>query len=94
MVHTIEQQLYRTRKRGTVSGREYSSKYKGVSWDEPRGKWKAQIQKDGRNRFIGRYDEDVEAAEAYDRAAREAFGEYALLNFAEPPPGAVRSAAA
>jgi len=81
VVRTINEQLWATRKRGIISGREYTSKYKGVSWDEPRGKWKAQIQCEGRNRYIGRYDEEEDAALAYDQEARRQFGEHASLNF-------------
>lgn len=86
IVRSIAEQLYASRKKGTIDGREYTSKYKGVSWDEPRGKWKAQLQHEGKNRFIGRYDEEEDAAAAYDERAREVFGEHARLNFPDEPP--------
>ena len=69
------------RKMGTVNGRKYTSKYKGVSWSEQRGKWVAQITKGDVHRLIGRFDDELAAAEAYDEAARELFGEHAYLNF-------------
>jgi hypothetical protein len=45
------------------------------------GKWKAGIRVGGRQTFIGLFDDEVEAARAYDRKAREMFGEFAYLNF-------------
>ena len=36
---------------------------------------------DGKNRSLGRFRDELAAAEAYDEAARELFGEYARLNF-------------
>lgn len=46
-----------------------SSVYRGVSWDSWHKKWKAFIQIDGKLKHLGRYDDEVEAAEARDRAA-------------------------
>jgi len=62
-------------------GYETTSRYKGVCWDERRGKWLAQISKEGVHRHLGRFDDEIDAAEAYDNAARELFGEHAYLNF-------------
>jgi hypothetical protein len=64
-----------------LSNANTSSEYKGVSWVPSRGKWLVQIKYDGKNRNLGRYDDEIEAAEVYDRAAREHFGEFAHLNF-------------
>jgi hypothetical protein len=36
-------------------------KQAGVSWDENRGKWIAQITHNGKNNFLGRYDDYTEA---------------------------------
>lgn len=63
------------------AGEPLSSKYKGVCWCEQRGRWLAQIRKDDVHRHLGRFEDEVEAAEAYDKAARELFGEFAHLNF-------------
>lgn len=56
------------------------SKYLGVSWDKPNQKWRAQIQRDRKNRHIGLYESEVEAALAYNVAASFAFREFARLN--------------
>lgn len=58
-----------------------TSRYKGVSWTTRRQKWCAQIEVDKRNRHIGYFLSEEEAARAYDRVALEVFGEYAYLNF-------------
>jgi hypothetical protein len=67
-----------TRKRAGAS-----SRYLGVYFDERRG-WAASIQTqvDGKrkNRHLGYYDDEWEAAEAFNRAASAAYGEYAVLN--------------
>lgn len=52
------------------------SKFRGVSWDKTRNKWKAQIQCNGKNRFIGRYSTEEEAAKAYNAEAEIVFGEF------------------
>mgnify|MGYP002412235372 FL=1 len=55
-----------------------SSSFKGVA--RFRNGWQAQIIVDGKNLYLGRYQDEHEAALAYDAAAVEHFGEYALTN--------------
>lgn len=52
-----------------------SSRYKGVSWQA--GRWRAMIA----HQHIGRFDDEDEAARAYDDAARARWGDYARTNF-------------
>ena|SRR5690349_21007426 len=59
------------------------SGYKGVSWRESHSKWRATIRLNGRQKFLGQFDDVIEAAKAYDTAAKELFGEFAVLNFPE-----------
>lgn len=47
--------------------------------------WHAQISDGGKNRSLGVYATPVGAALAYDRAARERFGNRARLNFEVSP---------
>lgn len=63
---------------------EGTSGYKGVHYDKSRGRWSASIKVDRKSIFLGRYDSENQAAEAYDEAAKEYFGEYARLNFSKP----------
>jgi hypothetical protein len=60
-----------------------SSKYKGVSLDECGNKWRARITFNRKKIHIGNFDDEIEAARAYDRKAKELFGEFAYLNFPE-----------
>lgn len=45
-----------------------------------RGKYRAYISKDGKQRSLGEYRTPQEAAAAYNRAAADLFGEFARLN--------------
>lgn len=57
-------------------------KYKGVYLDKSRGKWVAQLTLNGKTKSLGRYNTELEAAIAYDEAAKVIQGEFAKLNFA------------
>jgi len=57
------------------------SKYKGLCWRKWTGKWSVQIQVDCENTYIGTFTDELEAAKAYDDAARKYHGEFASLNF-------------
>jgi hypothetical protein len=59
----------------------HSSKYKGVSWLSREKKWQARIQANGRKIFIGSFKNEIDAAKAYDRAAKKYYKEFASLNF-------------
>ena len=56
------------------------SKYKGVSWNCRRNKWVAQIKKHQKLYFLGYFDDERDAARAYDEKAVDLFGEFARLN--------------
>jgi hypothetical protein len=57
-----------------------TSGFKGVSPTISRKlPWVAQIS----GRYLGRFDDVIEAAKAYDEAAKELHGEFANLNFPE-----------
>ncbi len=45
------------------------------------GKFRAQIRVNGQQKHLGHYSSPEEAARAYDKAATEHFGEFAVLNF-------------
>lgn len=59
------------------------SKYKGISFNRSTGKWETYITKDGKHKWLGSFENKLEAAKAYDKAAIYYFGNYALLNFAK-----------
>lgn len=58
-----------------------SSNFKGVCWDSSVGKWKSYISNNRKLKHLGRFDNEVQAALTYDRAAQRLFGKFARLNF-------------
>jgi hypothetical protein len=58
-----------------------TSGFKGVGWSKRYKNWEAGIQRKGKHFFLGSFKDKVEAAKAYDRAARRLFGRFALTNF-------------
>lgn len=57
-----------------------TSRYKGVCWDKVRRKWETYIRFAGRRHHLGRFNEESDAARAYNTAATEHFGIFARLN--------------
>lgn len=72
---TREQNLYNSRPRNK------RSKHKGVRYCEERDNWIAEITRRGHKFHLGTFDDEIEAARAYDRRAVELFGAFARLNF-------------
>lgn len=72
---TVENGRNRGKQKDNTSG------YKGVTWHKRHKKWYAQIKADGRNHFLGHFYDPIDAALAYDKAARELHGEFAKTNF-------------
>lgn len=57
-----------------------SSRFKGVHWHKRDKTWRAAISRDGNTVHIGTFDDELDAARAYNVAATEHFKEFALLN--------------
>jgi len=72
-------------RRRRITTSKKTSQYKGVSWYSKYQNWVAQIQVDRKGIRLGYFQTELEAARAYDAAAREYFGEHAALNFPVDP---------
>lgn len=71
--------------RKPMFGAEHSG-FKGVCKNRKTGKWTAAIGSRGKQRHLGTFESEKEAARAYDAAAINVHGEFALVNF----PGEVK----
>jgi hypothetical protein len=58
-----------------------ASRFKGVSPGWRPGKWRAEIKKDYVTYHLGTFNSEEEGALAYDKAAKELFGEFAATNY-------------
>jgi hypothetical protein len=67
-----------TMNRKKSSNTHCTSKYIGVGYLH--GKIRARIRTDGHERFLGFFDKEELAALAYNKAAKELFGDFARLN--------------
>lgn len=57
-----------------------SSQYKGVSYNKNSKKWAAYITHNYKRIFLGYFNAEIEAAQAYNQKATEIFGTFAQLN--------------
>ncbi len=57
-----------------------TSGFKGVSWENRSKKWLALVIKDGKRYQVGKFDDVISAAKAYNKKALELFGHHAKLN--------------
>lgn len=64
-----------------VQQRSKTSKFKGVSFLKSTGKWMAYVGSKKTRKYLGStFQTERDAAMAYNRAASERYGEFALLN--------------
>jgi hypothetical protein len=67
-----------------------SSRYIGVSFNKDARRWQAYITAAGKRRWLGKFDSEIEAAKAYDAAAKKLHRDFACLNFPENNPKGLR----
>jgi hypothetical protein len=63
-----------------------TSRFRGVYFHKEHGKWAAYIIEAGKKIFLGYFYVEIDAAKAFDKAAKKYHGEFARLNFPEEAP--------
>jgi hypothetical protein len=74
-------QAQNARNRRKVQRGNFHSKYKGLTWYRREKRWAVRIMVDRKSKFIGYFDNERDAAKAYDMAAKKYHGQFAALNF-------------
>lgn len=72
--HTLNQRNKRLSERNT-------SGYVGVSFHKKSGRWRADINVNGRQKSLGTFTDPIDAAAAYDNAVRKYHGGIGRVNF-------------
>lgn len=73
-----------TRSQNTCNNKKsrgQTSRYKGVCVSKEKGKFRATIMSNGKRIHLGYFKNEIDAAKAYDAAARKYHGDFAVLNF-------------
>ena len=68
-----------------------TSKFVGVCFDKLSGRWASYIYTEKKRIWLGRFDNEIDAAKAYDKAAIELHGIFAKQNFPESADSKERS---
>ena len=72
-----------TRSQNNMNSRKrknQTSKYKGVYYNKRDNKWVSQIRHNKKTICVGCFLNEIDAAKAYNKAAKKYYGEYANLN--------------
>jgi|TARA_R110001606_G_scaffold282123_1_gene430750 hypothetical protein len=64
-------QLLTQRENASKRIKKYSSKYTGVSWWARDSNWKSQIRINGKVKFLGLFNCEIEASKAYQEALKK-----------------------
>jgi hypothetical protein len=77
---TSQQNTFNQKKHLTIAGRQCTSRHKGVCFRKTKGRWTSYIKIGSTRIVLGSFDTEDEAALAYNSAAAQHFGAFALLN--------------
>ncbi len=74
---------YTENNRNCTKRENTSSRFKGVAFRKRVNKWQAYININGRQKHLGYFLDEKDAARAYDEAAKELFKEFSKINIIE-----------
>lgn len=77
---TRSQNSMNAEKKTNWRGRACSSKYKGVCFEKRKNLWISYIVLDGKQKKIGRFKKEEDAARNYNKFAKIHYGDFAKLN--------------
>lgn len=77
---TASENSANTKKVQAIMGKKCSSRFKGVRLHKKSKKWEAKIKFQGKYIYLGHFENEKEAAAAYNSAAIEYFGKFAKIN--------------
>lgn len=77
---THQENIMNQKKTKIINGKPTSSRFKGVYLHKPTKKWVAYIWIDDKQKNLGYFTFEIEAALTYNKAAIKWFGEFARLN--------------
>ncbi|WIA42176.1 hypothetical protein OEZ86_009440 [Tetradesmus obliquus] len=80
MAHTASPENSRLKDKET-DGRIEGRRLRGLSWNKTHQLWRVRIYYNGKLRFVGRFEDAITAARAYDKAAVYLYGASAITNF-------------
>jgi hypothetical protein len=66
--------LAKGKQKWTRWGSEPTSRFKGVYWNSQRSNWSAAVRTNGKRFYLGSFDNEEEAARAYNHGAVQLFG--------------------
>lgn len=78
VVATRSENAHQKKKRSNTS-----SKYFGVCFVKHLSKWESKFYKNGQKYYVGVFENEVDAARAYNEKVKQIFGEFANLNVIE-----------
>lgn len=70
----------RTENNCNQRSRGITSKFKGVHWHKRKNRWQSRIQINGKQKHLGYFTNELEAASVYDQVAQDLHGVFARLN--------------
>lgn len=71
----------RSQNGGNRKTQKHSSRFKGVTFYKRDQRWVAHVSLgDGKPKHLGYFDDEIDAARAYNEAAQKVYGEFAKLN--------------